>query len=249
MFESIKQNDQLDTLKYVSSLLLSLVVHVGLASVLILVPLVFCNALHPDELVTFLMAPPALPERPAPPVPPITASGRVHHPIGATVCSDCAPSVIPEKIQYVQPPIETEAAWSSVAVSLPDGLAFQNPEGGKGIEKYITQIARDKPLPPVHRTPPSPVIVVSSLQGSKLIFKPDPVYPKLAIATHTTGTVTLEAIINEEGNVTNLTVISGHMLLVEAARAAVLQWKYSPTILNGEAVPVRTLVTITFRIR
>jgi hypothetical protein len=66
MFESTIQNDRLDAMKYASSLLVSLVVHVALASVLILVPLVFCNALHPDELVTFLMASPALPERPDP---------------------------------------------------------------------------------------------------------------------------------------------------------------------------------------
>jgi protein TonB len=67
--------------------------------------------------------------------------------------------------------------------------------------------------------------------------------------THTSGIVTLEAIINEEGNVTKLTVLSGHPLLVEAAREAVMRWKYSPTILNGEAVPVCAMVKITFRIR
>jgi TonB family protein len=190
-----------------------------------------------------------LPERPTPPAPPVAATGRAHRPIEVTVCRDCAPSIIPGKIQYVQPPIEAEEAWSSAVAPLPDGIAFQKPEGGKGIEKYIAQIKLDKPLPPVHRTPQSPVTVVSSVQESRLILKVDPVYPRLAIATHTSGTVTLEAIIDEEGNVTNLTVISGHLLLVEAARAAVLQWKYSPTILNGEAVQVRALVKITFRIR
>jgi len=236
-------------MKCVSSLLLSLVVHVALACVLILVPLVFCNALHPDELVTFLMAPPALPERPTPPAPPNMAMVNLK-PIEITLCHDCAPQSIPNQIQYIQPPIETEDAWSSAMVSLPTtGVAAQNPAGRKGIEEILAQIKPYK-LPDLKRpTPKEPVVVVSSMQESKLILKADPVYPKLAIATHASGTVIMEAIINEEGSVTNLTVISGHPLLVNAARDAVLRWKYSPTILDGEAVSVKTVIKITFRIR
>jgi TonB family protein len=216
--------------------------------VLILVPLVFCNVLHPDEIVAFIMASPALPERTAPPVPP-SAAVREQLAGSEVVCHDCAPIGIPDKIQYIAPPVETDQAWLSVVSSPNIGVSMPNPEGRKGIDEYFTQIKPVK-LPELKRpTPKEPVPVISSLQESKLILRVNPEYPKIAALTHTSGTVTLEAIISEEGNVTKLTVLGGHPLLVEAAREAVLKWKYSPTILNGEAVPVCAMVKITFRIR
>lgn len=248
MFESTTQNDRLDAMKYASSLLISLVVHVALASVLILVPLVFCNVLHPDEIVAFIMASPALPERTAPPVPPRAAViEQLKGP--QVVCRDCVPIAIPDKIQYIEPPVETDQAWRSAVAGSNIGVSLPNPAGGKGLDEYFAKINLEKlpePKQPKHR---EPVPVISSHQESKLILRVNPEYPKIAALTHTSGTVTLEAIINEEGNVTKLTVLGGHPLLVEAAREAVLQWKYSPTILNGEAVPVCAMVKITFRIR
>jgi periplasmic protein TonB len=247
MFESTKQKDRLETMKYVVSLMLSLVVHVTLASVLILVPLVFCNVLHPDEMVTFLLTSPGMPERPNPPTPPHVAVARLQ-PTGEAVCHDCVPLSIPDKIQYMDPPNETPDLLAMP--SLPgEGIPLTNPAGRKGMAELFAQAKLEKPLPPKPPRHQEPVPVVSTLQESKLILKPSPVYPKIAALTHVSGTVLLEAIIDEEGNVTNLTVISGPSLLVDAAREAVLQWKYSPTILNGEPVSVKTVVKITFRIR
>jgi protein TonB len=93
------------------------------------------------------------------------------------------------------------------------------------------------------------VPVVSKLQELKLLFKVDPVYPEIALHARVSGTVVLSAIIDEEGQVQNLKVLSGHPLLIQAAVDAVRRWRYRPTILNGEPVSVSSVVTVVFRIR
>ena len=60
------------------------------------------------------------------------------------------------------------------------------------------------------------------------------------------GSVILEAVIDREGRVDNLKVLTGNPLLVRAARDAVLQWRYRPTLLNGEPVEVVTQITVNF---
>ena len=60
------------------------------------------------------------------------------------------------------------------------------------------------------------------------------------------GTVILEATISKEGTIEDLKVISGHPLLTGAAIDAVKQWRYKPTLLNGEAVEVTTTITVNF---
>jgi protein TonB len=62
------------------------------------------------------------------------------------------------------------------------------------------------------------------------------------------GDVVIEAVIDAEGNVVEAKVISGHALLLSAALDAVRQWKYEPTYLNGEPVPVRLRVSVTFEL-
>jgi protein TonB len=73
-----------------------------------------------------------------------------------------------------------------------------------------------------------------------------PVYPPLARQTRIQGTVKLHAIIAKDGSVQQLEVLSGHPLLVQAALDAVRQWRYKPTLLNGEPVEVDTTVDVIF---
>ncbi|HLW76589.1 MAG TPA: energy transducer TonB, partial [Bryobacteraceae bacterium] len=73
-----------------------------------------------------------------------------------------------------------------------------------------------------------------------------PEYPKLAHEAHIHGTVRLKAIIAADGTVKDLTVISGHPLLIPAALAAVKQWVYRPTILNGTPIEVDTDIDVNF---
>ncbi len=79
-----------------------------------------------------------------------------------------------------------------------------------------------------------------------LIHRVEPAYPSTAKIMRLSGTVELRAIIGVDGSVRNLTVLSGNPILVQAAIAAVRQWRYRPTRLDGEAVEVETYITVNF---
>jgi protein TonB len=77
----------------------------------------------------------------------------------------------------------------------------------------------------------------------------NPVYPVLAKQARIQGVVMMEAVISKDGSVDGLHVISGHPFLSQAAIDAVKQWRYRPTMLNGEPVDVITTITVTFTLR
>jgi protein TonB len=88
--------------------------------------------------------------------------------------------------------------------------------------------------------------VGGNVQAANLTRKVQPVYPPLAKQARIQGTVRFTAIIGKDGTIQNLQMVSGHPLLVEAARAAVSQWQYKPTLLNGEPVEVVTQIDVNF---
>ena len=79
-----------------------------------------------------------------------------------------------------------------------------------------------------------------------LVHRVDPRYPRLAASAGISGTVELRAIIGRDGGVRSVEVLSGSPLLTRAAVAAVREWRYRPSLLNGQAVEVETLVTVRF---
>jgi protein TonB len=81
---------------------------------------------------------------------------------------------------------------------------------------------------------------------ANLIRRVQPVYPPLAKSARVQGTVEFTATISKDGNIENLVLVRGHPLLVNAAREAVLQWKYRPTMLNGQPVEVVTDIIVNF---
>src|SRR6266849_6650572 len=84
--------------------------------------------------------------------------------------------------------------------------------------------------------------VGGNVQAANLVKKIAPPYPPLAKQARIQGTVRFNATISKEGTIQNLTLVSGHPLLVPAATEAVKQWAYKPTLLNGEAVEVLTTI-------
>jgi len=88
--------------------------------------------------------------------------------------------------------------------------------------------------------------VGGNVQQQKLVQQPRPVYPPLAKEARISGVVRLNAIIGKDGTVQDLTIASGHPLLVPAAMEAVKQWVYQPTLLNGQAVEVVTQIEVNF---
>lgn len=92
-------------------------------------------------------------------------------------------------------------------------------------------------------------VPISHLDPGLLIKQVQPVYPKIAIISHTEGTVLLAAVIDTQGRITQLHALSGHPFLVPAAISAVQQWRYKPYILNGQAVEVETQVSVVFSLQ
>ena len=79
-----------------------------------------------------------------------------------------------------------------------------------------------------------------------LVDRVKPDYPRIAQTMRLSGTVVLRAKIGTDGEVHELETVSGHPILADAARKAVMQWRYRPTMLNGQAVEVETQITVTF---
>ncbi len=99
---------------------------------------------------------------------------------------------------------------------------------------------------PPDALPPARIRVGGNVQAVKLIDQPRPKYPADAKAARIQGVVSLRAIIGKDGTVQDLSVISGHPLLVPAALEAVRHWVYQPTLLNGVPTEVETQVDINF---
>ena len=83
---------------------------------------------------------------------------------------------------------------------------------------------------------------------AELLHKVEPVYPAEAMNSHVSGSVTLNASVAEDGTITHVEVVRGHPLLAEAAVAAVRQWRYGPSLLNGKPIAVQREVTIVFKL-
>ncbi len=96
------------------------------------------------------------------------------------------------------------------------------------------------------RTLPAQIRVGGSVQAANLIHSVDPVYPPLAKQARIQGTVRFNVVVAKDGTVEKVQLISGHPLMVEAARDAVKQYRYRPTMLNGEPISVTTQVDVNF---
>ena len=84
---------------------------------------------------------------------------------------------------------------------------------------------------------------------ASLIHSVQPDFPSIARAARISGRVELRASIGTDGVVRQMEVLSGNPLLVQAAVAAVRQWRYRPTLLSGEPVEVDTIITVEYRLQ
>jgi protein TonB len=112
-----------------------------------------------------------------------------------------------------------------------------------GIVNSTSSLAYVPKLQPVM---PQRVRVSQGVTTGLLIHKVEPTYPMLARSARIQGNVVLKAIIDKEGNIQDLQLVSGHPMLVPAAIQAVKQWRYRPYLLNGQPVEVETTITVIF---
>lgn len=131
------------------------------------------------------------------------------------------------------------------------GLSF-GPPGP--IDKLLGGPGGGVPLTPppapavVPTQPTAPVRLHSGIKPPQRLVNVAPVYPAIALSVHKEGIVIIDATIDEQGNVTDTRILRSIPLLDEAALAAVRQWKFSPTLLNGVPVPIVMTVTVNFKL-
>jgi len=223
---------------------LSMGIQVFFLGILILIPLIYTEALPKTLMSSILLAPP-----PPPPPPPPPAAVQVVKikPVAHLMEAGklVAPKAIPKDIKIIK---EEEAppdmGMGGVAGGVPGGVAGGSMNGVIG--GVIGGVATTAAPPPPPKAAVTRTRVGGAVQAAKLINKVQPVYPPLARQTRISGTVKLHAIIGKSGNVEQLQVVSGHPLLVQSALDAVKQWRYQPTLLNGEPVEVDTEIDVIF---
>ena len=155
-----------------------------------------------------------------------------------------APRTIPKHVEMLKEAPE-EAGTSNVP-GIPGGVSGGMLGGVLG-GLIGSGMVPSPPPPPLKGVASSrPLLVGGKVQAPRLIQKVQPIYPVLARETRTHGLVVLDCVIDQQGNVTQVKLISGHPLLVRAALDAVQRWKYQPTLLNGIPIAVEMKVTVTF---
>jgi protein TonB len=97
--------------------------------------------------------------------------------------------------------------------------------------------------------PAAPVPVGGDVRPARLISPVSPAYPALAKAQHVAGDVRIDALIDANGRVTTMKVVSGPSLLHQAAMDALRRWKYQPATLDGKPVPMHLTVTLQFHLQ
>jgi len=216
-----------------------------LAIILMLaVPLMFTEELPKAQLLTFLVAPPP----PPPPPPPAAAEvQRVVHQIQTDMLNTGqlrTPSKIPQKVQMIK---EEEApppmpASGGVVGGVPGGIPGGQLGGviGSVISATSSAVPRFVPVAPQR------IRISQGVTRGLLIHREEPTYPPLARAARVQGEVVLSAVIDTNGQIQNLQLVSGHPMLVPSAIAAVKQWRYKPYLLNGQPVEVETTITVIF---
>jgi len=214
--------------------------------VLLIMPLVFTETLPKAQLLTFLVAPPP---PPPPPPPAAEAVQRIVHQIQTDLLTTGqlrTPSKIPTKVQMIKedeapPPM---AATGGVVGGVPGGI----PGGSVGgvIGGIISATNSMAAVPKFVPQTPQRVRISQGVTKGLLIHRVEPTYPPLARAARVQGEVVLSAIINTNGEIQNLQLISGHPMLVPEAISAVRQWRYKPYLLNGQPVEVETTITVIF---
>ena len=208
---------------------LSIVVHVIAACAAVIVPLLATDELPAPRTATEFIE--VVPPQPPPPPPArVSATRTVDQPR-----TDAAPLTIPDGIEpeVIAPPPTDSAPVDGGIVSLGN---------------CNCAVAETIPGPPP--PPPAPIPRVGgNISPPRKISDIAPVYPGIARAARVEGVVILEAVIGEDGSVSDVRVLRSIPLLDAAAMEAVRQWRFTPTLLNGKAVPVVMTVTVAFKLR
>src|SRR6266567_2791125 len=239
MFEDslIESGGRLKTKRGWTSIV-SFAIQLMIIGVMVLIPLIFTEALPKGQMMFLLVAPPP----PPPPPPPAAAVVHVKQIQTDIVNGELrTPTKIPQKVKMIQ---EDEAPPAMATTGVVGGVPGGVPGGSMG--GVMGSILSSAPVAAPKIATPTRVRVSSGVSTGLLIRKVPPTYPPLARQARIQGVVILQAQISKDGSIQNLQLISGHPMLAPAAIEAVKQWKYKPYLLNGEPVEVDTQVQVNF---
>jgi len=209
-----------------------------LLGAMVLLPLIYTEALPRMQM----LLPPIAPPPPAPP----RANPAPHHP-NTPVISELRDGrlQIPASFRPHAQQIEDPAPSTSTI-----GVVW-GPEGGTGPadpNSVLASLLTPHPAAP----PPGPRTERLSVSGGvtegHLVRRIEPEYPALARQNRIEGDVTIRAVIGRDGLIENLTLVGGHPFLARAAMDAVRQWQYQPFLLSGRPVEVDTQIVVRFRL-
>jgi protein TonB len=158
--------------------------------------------------------------------------------------STCA-AFIPQKIAMLK-----ESAPEPDLGGIGEGVIGGVPGGQLGgvIGGVVSGSHTNVPPPTALGAPKKPLRVGGRVKPPRIIQRVAPLYPPLAKQTHIQGVVQIDAVIDAQGNVVEMQAVSGHILLIPAALNAVSQWKFEPTYLNDQPIPIQFVVTVTFQL-
>jgi protein TonB len=201
---------------------------------LVVIPLIYPEALPQKMMSMLLTAPPAPAAAPKPIVQPAhsqeSQGQRQMIGLSLTVLRQI-PTADPHMSGPERPPGDSQITIGS-GTGIPGGDPF-------GIGTTSRPVV-------VQAAPKGPVIISRGVAEGMVLQKIVPRYPPIAQASRTQGTVVLQAVISKNGTIQDLRVVSGSPMLTQAALDAVSQWRYRPYLLNGEPVAVETTINVVF---
>ncbi len=216
---------------------LSLLIQLAVLTLLSLAPLAYREILPAIQLRNALIAP-----RPQ------VAAKRIneYHANPATRSFHLTKWVEPLLVRAKPLPAdETQLAPDIGAAAISDGAVNSDTSALSGV---ISSIGESSPPPPTRQTESTktPVKLGGVVAEANLIRRVQPIYPPLAKSARVQGAVQFTAVISTNGNIEKLELLRGHPLLIAAAKEAILQWRYRPTLLNGHPTEVITEITVNF---
>lgn len=226
----------------------SLAIQFSLLSTAVLIPLVNPGILPQAGWAGFPVTPPApRPEtRRKAAAPGKPAARRVRSfPAGGPWF---APRAMPRRAVMLEEEEPRLASGGDGVIGAVPGLQSEGP--GSGLWQMAGQ-ARFAPPPPPPEPPRPPrtiprLVIGGGVQQARLVYQVTPLYPPLARQARIEGRVVFQAVISAQGLIESLRLVEGHPLLAQAAADAVRQWRYRPTLLNGEPCVVDTVIEVKF---
>lgn len=217
----------------------SIAAHAALVTSVLVGAVMFVEAPVPE--LPMIMAFVAPPPPPPPPPAPVETPKKTETVRPVQTSSEVAPIEPPALIEAEPPSFDDEEEQYGVEGGVPGGV----PGGIAG--GLLPDLPPPPPPPPVPSAPRKPLRVGGEIKEPALVSRVEPVYPPAASAMGLEGTVILEALVDEEGRVTDVRVLRSNGVFDRAALDAVHQWRYSPVLLNGRPEKFVLTVVVSFR--